>query len=143
MLTAIDFSITTPSFLRIAASLLQDVGRVEPTLEVSAAELAFLVLLIASPLSRLLDFHLVIGELRRSLRARRYGRSQKVHPRSSGSGRGVQTTQFHSTRSVLPHATFRAKSPQFCGSPIVRMLERDVQQIKEGNILSPARKGHQ
>jgi len=24
----------------------------------------------------------------------------------------------------------------------VRMLERDVQEIKEGNILSPARKGH-
>jgi hypothetical protein len=59
-----------------------------------AAELAFLVLLVAGALSRLLDFHLVIGELRRSLRSRGYGCSQKVHPRSSGSCRGVQLRNF-------------------------------------------------
>src|SRR5579872_1092509 len=110
MLTAIDLRITTPSLLRIAASLLQDVGRVEPAFEVSAAELAFLVFLIASPLPRFLDFHLVIRKLRRSLHASGYGRSQKVHPRSSGSGREIQTTQLHSTRSVLSHATIPRQS---------------------------------
>ena len=81
MFAAIHFGIATPSFLRIAASLFQHVRRVEPAFQVAAAELALLVLLIASPLSRFLDFHLVVGELRGSLRARYYGCSQKVHPR--------------------------------------------------------------
>lgn len=133
MFAAIDLSISSPSLLHVAASLFQHIGRIEPVLEMPAAELAFLVLLIASPLSRLLDFHLVVSELRRSLRARGYGCSQKVHPRSSGPCRGIQ--QLHSTRSLLPAATACAYS---------LLLQRNHTTVKrnEGIYLSPARKGY-
>src|SRR5580704_8879992 len=104
MFTAIHLSIFAPSLLHVAASLFQHVGGVKPALEMPAAELAFLVLLVASPLPRLLDFYLVIGELRRSLRARGYGCSQKVHPRSSGTCRGIScAASFYSKRFAWCH----------------------------------------
>ena len=96
MFAAIDFRIAAPSLLHITAGLLQDIGSVEPAFEVTAAKLTFLVLLVASPLSRFLDFDFVLGKLRRSLRARGYGCGQKVHPRSSG-----QTPQDSSTLRIL------------------------------------------
>jgi hypothetical protein len=70
----------------------------------AAAEFPLLIFLVASSLSCLLNFHLVVGELRRSLRARGYGRSQKVHPRSSGLGRGVNdAASFYSKRFASCH----------------------------------------
>jgi hypothetical protein len=89
MFAAIDFRIAAPSLLHITANLLQGIGSVEPAFKVTAAKLAFLVLLVASPLSRLLKFDFVFGKLRRSLRARGYGCGQKVHPRSSGQRRRI------------------------------------------------------
>jgi hypothetical protein len=105
MFEAIDLNIASPGFLHIAASLLHRVCSVEPALEMPATELAFLVLFVARPLSRLLDLDFVVGELRRSLSARCYACRQKVHPRSSGSCRGIQLRS-----SILLEA--------FCGKPI-------------------------
>jgi len=86
MFAAIDFGIASPSLLHITASLLQHIGGIEPALEMPATELAFLVLLVAGPLSRLLDFDLVVGELRGSLCARGYGSAsgQRIYPRRGG-----------------------------------------------------------
>ena len=89
MFAAIDFSIAAPSLLHITARLLEDIGSVEPAFEVTAAKLALLVLLVASPLSRFLNFDFVLGKLRRSLHARAYGCGQYVHPRSSGQRRRI------------------------------------------------------
>jgi hypothetical protein len=89
MFTAIDFGISSPGPLHIAANLFQDVCNVKPALEMAAAELPFLILLVASTLSRFLGFNLVVRELRRTLRPRTYGSGQKVHPRSSGKRREI------------------------------------------------------
>ena len=105
MFAAIDFCIASPSLLHISASLLEHIGCVEPAFEMPTAKLAFLILLVASPLSRLLDFDLVLGELRRSLCPRGYACRQKVHPSSSGScRRQIELRTSHSTRSLLPDA---------------------------------------
>src|SRR5208283_1288809 len=50
--------------------LLDHIGRVEPALQVAAAKLSFFVFLVAGALPSLLDFHFVMGKLRRSVRAR-------------------------------------------------------------------------
>jgi len=116
MFAAIDFGIASPSLLHIPASLLEHIGCVEPAFEMPAAELAFLILLVASPLPRLLDFDLVLGELRRSLCPRGYACRQKVHPSSSGPcRRQIELRTSHSTRSLLPDARF-AGSPGRRGS---------------------------
>lgn len=94
MLAAIDFRIAAPSLLHITTGLLQDIGSVKPAFEMTAAKLAFFVLLVASPLSRLLNFDFVLGKLRRSLRARGYGCGQKVHPRSSGQRRRISSVSI-------------------------------------------------
>ena len=60
MLAAIHLGIATPSLLDIATDLFQHVSRVKPALEMPAAELTLLVLLVASSLSRLFDLDLVI-----------------------------------------------------------------------------------
>jgi hypothetical protein len=107
MFAAIDFGIAPPRLLHIPARLLEHIGCVEPAFEMPTTELAFLILLIAGPLSRLLDFDLVLGELRSSLCARRYGGRQKVHPGSSGPCRRIRLRTLHSTRSDLRGAQIR------------------------------------
>jgi hypothetical protein len=124
MLTAIDLRITTPSLLRIAASLLQNVGRVEPTLKVSAAELAFLILLIASPLPGLLEFHFVIRKLSGSLHARGYGRSQKIHPRSSGQAAKFKLRSFILLEAFCVTLRSRANRPQSSVSADARVVNQ-------------------
>ena len=84
MFAAIYLGIAPPSLLDIATGLFQHVGRVKPAFEMPAAELAFLVLFVASSLSRFFDFDFVVRELRSSRCARGYGCCQKVHPSSSG-----------------------------------------------------------
>jgi len=81
MFAAIDFGVTTPSLFHIAASLLQNISDVEPTLKMAAAKLAFFILLIASSLARLFNLDLVLGKLEGSQCSRSDGCSQKVHPR--------------------------------------------------------------
>lgn len=81
VLAAIDFGVTTPSLFHIAASLLQNISDVEPTLKMAAAKLAFFILLIASSLARLFNLDLVLGKLEGSQCSRSDGCSQKVHPR--------------------------------------------------------------
>jgi hypothetical protein len=107
MFAAIDFGIASPSLLHIPASLLQHIGRIEPAFEMPAAELAFLILLVASPLSRLLDFDLVLGELRRSLCPRDYDSAsgQRIYPRRCGPCAARFSYElFNSTRSLLRDA---------------------------------------
>jgi len=116
MFAAIDFRIAAPSLLHITAGLLQDIGSVEPAFEVTAAKLAFLVLLVASPLSRLLNFDFVLGKLRRSLRARGYGCGQKVYPRSSGERRRISSV------SILLEG--------FCAMPEAHEARRDVTRTR-------------
>ena len=109
MFAAIDFGIASPSLLHIPASLIEHIGRVEPAFEMSAAELAFLVLLVASPLSRLLDFDLMLGELRRSLCPRGYDSAsgQRIYPRRCGPCAARFSYElFNSTRSLLRDARF-------------------------------------
>jgi hypothetical protein len=111
MFAAIDFRIAPPGFLHIAASLLQHIRGVEPALQVSTAKLAFLVLLVAGPLSRLLDLDLVVGKLRRSQCARGRGCGQKVHPLFERLSRGIQLRS-----SILLEA--------FCGTPDLQDKEK-------------------
>jgi len=110
MFAAIDFGIAAPGLLHIAASLLQQIGGVEPALEMAATELAFLILLVAGALSWFLDFDFVIGELRGSRCARSYGCGQKVHPRSGGQRRRIPSVR------ILLEA--------FCVMPETRELRR-------------------
>jgi hypothetical protein len=63
MLTAVDLGIFSPGLFGVAAGLLLHVFRVEPALEMAAAELALGVLLVTGALSRLLDLDLVPGKL--------------------------------------------------------------------------------
>ena len=61
----------------------------------SAAELAFLVLLVAGTLSRFLNLDLVMRKLRRSSRVRsgHFARRQRTYPRSRGaSAAGIGRT---------------------------------------------------
>ncbi len=109
MFAAIDFGIASPSLLHIPASLLEHIGCVEPAFEMPAAELAFLILFVASPLPRLLDFDLVPGELRRSLCPRGYGSAsgQRIYPRRCGPYAARFSYElFNSTRSLLRDARF-------------------------------------
>src|SRR5271155_1777066 len=112
MFAAIDFGVTSPSFFHIAASLLQNIGDVEPALKMPAAKLAFFILLVAGSLSRLLNLDLVLGKLDRSQCARSDGCSQKVHPRSSGECREVPTG------CILLEA--------FCAMPWMRSGKQDI-----------------
>ncbi len=59
---AIDFGVSSPGFFCVAASLFDHVGGVEPALQVSTAEFAFGVFLVAGALSRLLEFDFVMRE---------------------------------------------------------------------------------
>ena len=68
MLAAVDFGVLAPSFLGVTTGLFDYIRSVEPTLQMSAAELAFLVLLVAGTLSHFLNLDLVLWKLRRSLR---------------------------------------------------------------------------
>src|SRR6202007_3217158 len=64
----IDLRIGSPGLFDAAALLLDSVGGVEPTLQMTAAELAFLVLLVAGALARLLDFDFMVRKLLQSVR---------------------------------------------------------------------------
>ena len=68
MFAAIDFGIRSPGLLGIATGLLDHVRGVEPALQVSAAEFALGVFLVAGTLARLLDLHFVMRKLGRSSR---------------------------------------------------------------------------
>src|ERR1700678_1277605 len=54
MFAAVALGIRSPGFLRVAASLLDDILRVEPAFQMSAAELALLIFLVAGTLPGLL-----------------------------------------------------------------------------------------
>src|ERR1039458_3652212 len=86
MLAAVDLGIRSPGFFGVATGLLDHVGRVEPALQMTPAPLAFFVFLVAGALPGLLDLHLVMGKLRRSLRARSgdFASRQRTYPRSCG-----------------------------------------------------------
>src|SRR5260370_30053087 len=60
MFAAVDFGVPAPSFLGVATGPLTHIRSVEPALQMSAAELAFLVLLVAGTLSGLLNLHLTL-----------------------------------------------------------------------------------
>src|SRR6266853_7026929 len=61
---AINFGVRSPGFRHITAFLFEHVGGVEPALQMSAAELALFVFLVAGTLSRLLDLYFVVRKLR-------------------------------------------------------------------------------
>src|SRR5450755_606433 len=61
---AIDFGIRSPRFLDAAALPFDDIGGVEPALQMSAAEFALFVLLIAGALAGFLDLYFMVGKLR-------------------------------------------------------------------------------
>src|ERR1700681_4928939 len=69
---AIHFGVRSPGFLHVTAFLFEHVGGVEPAFQVSSAELALFVFLVAGTLSRFLDLDFVVGKLRN--RARDGGR---------------------------------------------------------------------
>src|SRR6266849_9033611 len=58
---AIHFGVRSPGFLHITAFLFEHVGGIEPAFQVSAAELALFVFLVAGTLSRPLDLYFVVG----------------------------------------------------------------------------------
>src|ERR1039457_3354186 len=65
---AIHFGVRSPRFLHAAALLLKHIGGVEPAFQMSAAELAFFVFLVAGALARFLDLDFVIRKLRNRVR---------------------------------------------------------------------------
>lgn len=87
MLTSIYLRVRSPGFFRVAAGLLDHVGGIKPALQMSAAEFAFGVFFVAGTLSRLLDFHFVMGKLRRS-------------SHSFGSGQGRSSSLRQSARRI-------------------------------------------
>jgi hypothetical protein len=91
MLTTVNFGIRSPGFFSVAARLLDDVGGVEPALQVSATELALFVFLVAGPLSNFFDFNFMMRKLRRGLHARTcyFARRQSTYPRSCGARAAV------------------------------------------------------
>jgi hypothetical protein len=115
MFAAIHFCIAPPGLLHIAASLLQRVGGVKPALEMPSAKLALLVLLVASPLSRLLHFDFVVRKLRSSLCPRGYGSAsgQRIYPRR----RGPCAARFTYETSILLEP--------FCGMPGLQCAAED------------------
>jgi len=96
---AVDFRIPSPGFFGVAAGLLDHVSPVGPALQMAAAELAFLVLLVAGALPVLFDLDLVMGKLRRSLRARsgHFASRQRTYPRS----RGARAAGFGPTNVIV------------------------------------------
>ncbi len=110
MFATIDLGVGAPSFLHIAAGLLDGVGGIEPMLEMASAKLAFLVFLVAGTLSRFLDLDFVVGELR-DLRTCGNSCRQRCHPRSSGHA-ADSAVQLHSTRRVLRDARVRSEEPR-------------------------------
>src|SRR5258708_32121196 len=86
MLAAVDLGVRPPRFFRIAASLLDHILGIEPALQMPATEFALLVFLVTRALPGLLDLHLVMRKLRRSLRARscNFASRQRTYPRLRG-----------------------------------------------------------
>ena|SRR6266849_1873701 len=80
VLAAIHFRIRPPGLLGVAAGLLEHIRGVEPALEMSTAELALGILLVAGALPWLLEFHFVM----RKLRGSGCGCGQKRCPRRCG-----------------------------------------------------------
>ena len=76
---AIDLGILTPGLLYVATSLLDNVCHVVPALEMAAAELAFVILLIAGALADFLNLYFMMRELLGSLY--HFGCGQRTHPR--------------------------------------------------------------
>src|SRR6202046_3797327 len=64
VLAAVDFSIRSPGFFGVAASLLDHVLRIKPALQMSPTKLAFFVFLVTGALSRLLGLDLMMRKLR-------------------------------------------------------------------------------
>lgn len=65
MLAAIDFSLLAKRLTHVPTRLLQYIRHIEPTFQVTAAQLTFLILFVACPLERLLVLDFVLGKLRR------------------------------------------------------------------------------
>ena len=91
MLATINFCVLAPGFLGVAASLFDHVSGVEPALQVPATEFALRVFFVAGPLPGFLDFHLVVWELRGSLRVGSNGCGQGF-----SSSRAANTAEFDS-----------------------------------------------
>ena len=68
MFATVNLGILTPGLFYIPTGLLDHVGGVEPAFEMSAAELAFFIFLVAGTLAFLFDLHFMFGKLWRSLR---------------------------------------------------------------------------
>src|ERR1700683_2351040 len=98
VLATIDLSIRAPGLFRVPASLFQDVGGIEPALQMAATEFSLLIFLVAGALPRLLDLDLVLGKLRNILRARsgHFASRQRTYPRWSG----PNAARFSLTRSL-------------------------------------------
>jgi hypothetical protein len=99
VLTAVNFGVRPPGFFNVAAGLLDHVSSVGPAFQMAAAELAFLVLLVAGALPVLFDLDLMMGKLRRSLRARSsdFASRQRTYPRS----RGARAAVFGPTNVIV------------------------------------------
>ena len=108
---AVDFGIRPPGFFSVAARLLDYIFGVEPAFQMTAAELAFLILLVAGALPRLFDLDLMMGKLGRSLRARscNFASRQRTYPRS----RGARAAGFSLTKVIVLEGETRGQSPQY------------------------------
>src|SRR6266853_6097818 len=100
MLAPVDLGIRTPGFFRIAASLFDDILGIEPALQMPTTEFALLVFLVTRALPSLLDLHLVMRKLRRSLRSRscNFASRQRTYPRL----RGACADGFSVTNVIVP-----------------------------------------
>ena len=104
MLAAVHFSILSPSLRHVAARLFDRVGHVIPAFEMSAAEFAFGIQLIAGALSRFLDFDFVMGKLVgcNACGPAGFGCGQRSCPRRCGrKTAGCRLGTIHFTRKSL------------------------------------------
>src|SRR6202167_2948551 len=116
MLAAVDLGVRPPRFFHVAASLLDHILGIEPALQVSAAELAFFVFLVAGALPGLLNFDFVMRKLCGSLRSgsRDFASRQSTYPHS----RGTRAAGFGPTTVIVLEAERPAQAAISYARPI-------------------------
>jgi len=114
VLAAVNLCLLAPGLFHISTGLLKDIISVKPSLQVSAAELALLVLFIARTLVEFLDLYLVLGKLRNL----RYGTGRSGQRFDLVAGLVVPDSpaDLHSTRA------FRDKKAGVLGTPVSSVI---------------------
>src|SRR5579862_1039351 len=135
MLATIDFRVRSPGLFGVAAGALDDVRAIKPAFQMSAARLAFIVLLITGALARLFNFDFMMRKLRRSLGFRSGDlASSQLHILSSAARR----RRIRAYKPIVLEAKRRTKAS--CGvenQGLEPLRRRPASLPKIPSLLSP------